>query len=136
MKHVLVIAAATLALAGCKKAADADNAMAPAASSSSAMAAAAPTPTATSMAGNYELTMKDGTKASSMLMADGSYMDMDAAGKQTEKGKWEQRADGKVCFTPDGKTETTCYSVGPTQADGTFVATPDKGDPITVKKTS
>jgi hypothetical protein len=130
MKKVLLLAVATAALCGCQKAADNDEA--PAASTSSAMAAAAPSPTATSMAGSYELTMKDGTKATSTLAADGTYMDMDAAGKQTEKGKWEQRPDGKVCFTQDGKTETTCYSVGPTQPDGTFVATPDKGDPLTV----
>ena len=135
MRKLLLIAGTTLALAGCSKANNSDEAMAPAASSSSAMAAAAPSATATTMAGNYDLTMKDGTKASSMMMADGTYMDTDKDGKTTEKGKWEQRADGKVCFTPEGKTETTCFAVGPTQADGTFVATPDKGDPVTVKKT-
>jgi hypothetical protein len=43
-------------------------------------------------------------------------------------------ADGKTCFDPDGDEGPTCYTETAVGADGSFTATPDKGDPVTVKK--
>jgi hypothetical protein len=135
MKKLLLVAAATAALCGCQNAADNDEAAAPAASTTSAMAAATPAAAPTAEPGTYEVTQKDGSKFTSMLNADGTYQDTDASGKVSEKGKWANTG-GKTCFDPDGDGETTCYTMGPTAADGSFTATPDKGDALTVKKTA
>jgi len=46
-----------------------------------------------------------------------------------EEGSWAVTG-GKTCFTPTTKgAEAMCYTVGATEADGSFTATPDKGDP-------
>jgi len=82
--------------------------------------------------GTYEVTMKDGKKGQSTLNADGTYVDKDADGKES-KGTWSV-AGGKTCFDPEGDEGPTCYAETSTAADGTFTATPDKGDPVTVKK--
>jgi uncharacterized cupin superfamily protein len=133
MNRTLLVAAATAALIGCQKAADQSD-QAP---SNTAATPAAPAPAAMvtangSMPGTYEVTMKDGTKAQSTLRADGTFVDTDANGKQTDTGTWNV-TNGKTCFKPQGKAET-CYKETAVAADGSFTATPDKGDPVTVKK--
>ncbi|MBT2133880.1 hypothetical protein KK137_05995 [Croceibacterium sp. LX-88] len=91
-------------------------------------------PSETSTAGTYQVTLADGTKGTSTLAEDGRYVDR--FGGQTEEGNWAE-VDGKTCFDPDeGGAITRCYVLGETAADGTFVATPDTGDPVTVKKVS
>jgi hypothetical protein len=82
--------------------------------------------------------MADGTKFMSMLNADGTYQDMDADGKTTETGTWEDRPDGKTCFDSEGGDDkVVCFTVGEAAEDGSMVATPDDGtDPLTIKKTS
>jgi hypothetical protein len=82
--------------------------------------------------GTYEVTMKDGSKAQSILNADGTYVDKDSDGTES-KGTWSL-ASGKTCFDPEGDEGPTCYTETATAADGTFTATPDKGDPVTVRK--
>ena len=81
--------------------------------------------------------MADGTKFMSMLNADGTYQDMDADGKVTESGTWEDRPDGKTCFDSEGGDDKViCFTIGEAAADGSMVATPDDGsDPLTIKKT-
>lgn len=91
-------------------------------------------PSETSTIGTYQVTLADGTRGTSTLTEDGRYVDR--FGEQTEEGEWSE-VDGKTCFDPDGgEAETRCYVIGPAAADGTFVATSDKGDPVTVKKVS
>ena len=85
-----------------------------------------------SLPGTYEVTMKDGSKGQTTLSADGSYVDKNPNGTET-KGTWNVAGD-KTCFDPEGDEGPTCYSESETAADGTFTATPDKGDPVTVKK--
>ena len=82
--------------------------------------------------GTYEVTMKDGSKGQSTLNADGTYVDKNSDGTES-KGTWNV-AGGKTCFDPDGDAGPTCYTETATAPDGTFTATPDKGDPVTVKK--
>jgi len=133
MKRLIVIAALGLGLAACNNASEdtdttTEEAAAPAETAAPAMVTANG-----SAPGTYDVTAKDGTKTQSMLNADGTYMDMDASGNQTAAGKWSV-VDGKTCFDPDGDEAATCYTESAPGADGTFTATPDQGDPVTVKK--
>jgi hypothetical protein len=82
--------------------------------------------------GTYEVTMKDGSKGQTTLSADGTYVDKNSNGTES-KGTWNV-AGGKTCFDPEGDEGAMCYTESETAADGTFTATPDKGDPVTVKK--
>ena len=138
MKYVLLIAATTLALAGCKKAETTDSTMAPAASSSSAMAPAAATAkpmTMTDLVGTWTDTMADGTKGTTMFMADGTYHDTDPKGK-VETGKFAVKND-KVCMTADAGANAgkeMCWATSAPAADGSIVATGDDGTKITVMK--
>ena len=136
MKNLLLVAAAAAALVGCQKAADQTNQTA-----SNAATAPAPAPAPATMVtangstpGTFEVTMKDGTKSKATLMADGTYADTDPKGKET-KGTWNVTG-GKTCFDPEGAEGPMCYAESAVGADGSFTATPDKGDPVTVKKVS
>jgi len=137
MKNVLLVAAAIAALGGCQKPATTSNetnetAAANSAATSPAPAAAAIVTANGSTPGTFEVTTKDGAKGKAVLMADGTYLDTDPKGKET-KGAWNVTG-GKTCFDPDGAEGPTCYAETPVGADGSFTATPDKGDPVTVKK--
>jgi hypothetical protein len=138
MNKILLIAAAAATLAGCNKTPTrTDNT----ASNSSANAAATTSaPAATNMVtangsppGTYDVTDKKGTKTVAKLMADGTFVDTDASGKEIDKGTWNVK-DGKTCFTPTGKT-AECYKESAVGADGSFTATSDK-ETVTVKKAS
>ena len=87
--------------------------------SAPAMAATAPKP------GSYDVTAPDGKKSVTTIMADGTFVDRDAAGKVTEKGKVAMK-DGKTCFTPEKGAEE-CYTDGTPAADGSFDATSADG---------
>lgn len=83
--------------------------------------------------GAYEATASDGTVTTSTLNADGSYTDTDAEGNVIAEGTWSV-SNGKTCFAPTTEgAEAMCYAEGPAGADGSFTATPDSGDPVTVK---
>ena len=84
--------------------------------------------------GLFEVTQKNGTKGQSRLNADGTYTDMDAKGKVTAKGTWDVTG-GKTCFHPEGKA-ADCYTETAPGPDGSFTATSDKGETVTVKKIS
>ena len=130
MRRLVLVALLAGALAACGDAAEeADD---------TTTAEATPEATPTSSAGNYEVTMADGTAFTSVLNADGTYADTDAEGTVTESGTWEDRPDGKTCFDSEGGDDTViCYTLGEAAEDGSQVATPDDGsDPVTVKKTS
>lgn len=83
-----------------------------------------------SMPGTYTVTAADGTTSTSVLNADGTFQDMDAAGAVVNEGTWEV-VDGKSCFTgTDGTPE--CWTESAPGADGSFTATSDVGDVVTV----
>ena len=84
--------------------------------------------------GTYDATMKDGTKSKTVLNADGTYVDTDPKGKET-KGTWNVTG-GKTCFDPEGAEGPMCYTESAVGADGSFTATSDKGEAVTVKKVS
>jgi hypothetical protein len=86
-----------------------------------------------SPAGTYEVSAADGTVTSSTLNADGTYVDTAADGSVLAEGTWAV-TDGKTCFAPvTAGQEAMCYTETAPAADGSFVATPDEGDPVTVR---
>ena len=78
------------------------------------------------------MTAKNGTVTTTVLNADGSYTDSNASGKVTGLGTWAVK-DGKTCFTATKGSDSGCYTEAAPGADGSFTATPEKGDPVTVK---
>jgi hypothetical protein len=131
MKRLILVAALPMALAACGEAAEESD------DTPTEEAAPAAEATPTSSAGTYEVTMKDGTKFTSVLNADGTYADTDADGKVQESGTWEDRDDGKTCFDSEGGDDKIiCFTLGEPAEDGSMTATPDDGtDPLTIKKT-
>ena len=125
----LILLAGIAALAACtsKEPAAEDTAAAEAPAAAVAAApAAAPTP------GSYDVTGPDGTKLVATLMADGTYVDRDEAGKVLEKGKWAAK-DGKTCFDDEGDKAEVCYTDSAPAADGSFTATEADGKVTQVK---
>ena len=129
-KFVILGAVALLAACGSKTepAADAGattaamgDASAPAMGDASApaMAAAALKP------GSFDTVAPDGKKGVTTILADGTFVDRDANGKVTGKGKVAMKA-GKTCFTPEKGAEE-CYTDGTPAADGSFEATSADG---------
>lgn len=131
MKRLIIVAALGLGLAACNNTSEeadtADEAAAP-------VEEAAPTLTAAngSPPGMYEVTAADGTVTRSELRADGTYTDFAADGGEDVTGTWSV-VDGKTCFDPDGDDPATCYTETAPGADGSFTATPDEGEAVTVK---
>lgn len=84
-------------------------------------------------AGSYTVKMEDGTTGTTVINADGTYVDTDKDGKQI-KGTFARR-DGKDCFDPEGDDPEECWTVAPPTADGSFVATaPDGKTTVTVMR--
>lgn len=127
----LILIASIAALAACSK--PAENAPEATASTEAAPAAAAGEPTLADMVGIYEVKGAKGEIGSTVINADGTYVDTDAAGKQI-KGTFA-RKDGKDCFDPEGDAAEECFTTTEPAADGTFTATGPSG-PVTVKKVS
>lgn len=83
--------------------------------------------------GAYEATAADGTVTTTMLNADGTYTDVDAEGNTLAEGTWAV-TDGKTCFSPTTEgVEAMCFTESAPAADGSFTATPDEGEPLTVR---
>ena len=83
--------------------------------------------------GEYEATAADGSVTTTVLNADGTYTDTDAEGTVVAEGSWAV-IDGKTCFTPTTEgVDPMCYTETAPAADGSFTATPDEGDPVTVR---
>ena len=98
---------------------------------------AAPEATAAAVAddptGTYTVKMADGTTGTTVINADGTYVDTDKDGKEI-RGTFARR-DGKDCFDPEGDDPEECWTVAPAAADGSFVATsPDGKTTVTVTR--
>jgi hypothetical protein len=64
--------------------------------------------------------------------ADGTYQDFDQAGEVVAEGTWAV-VDGKTCFEPTTEgVDAMCWTETEPAEDGSFTATPDEGDPVTV----
>jgi hypothetical protein len=82
--------------------------------------------------GAYEATAADGTVTTTTLNADGTYTDVDAEGNTVAAGTWAV-TEGKTCFSPTTEGGTPmCYTESAPAADGSFTATPDEGESVTV----
>ncbi|RYD44940.1 MAG: hypothetical protein EOP63_03620 [Sphingomonadales bacterium] len=125
-KLVLLAALATLSACSQKAEESKDAAAVPAEA-----AAPAPAATAGTAPGSYEVKMADGTTASTVINADGTYTDVDPTGKTVKKGKFAHK-DGKDCFDPDGDEAEACWALSPVAADGSFTATAPDGTAVTV----
>jgi len=130
MKKLIALAAiATLAACGDR------TEEAPVAEDTAATAEATTAAMTDDPAGTYTVKMADGTTGTTVINADGTYVDTDKDGKQV-KGKFARR-DGKDCFDPDGDEAEMCWTVGTPNADGSFTATaPDGKTTVTVSRTA
>lgn len=85
----------------------------------------------TAAEGLYEISIADGTVVGqTQLNADGTYTDMEE-GKDPVSGTWEI-VDGKTCFDPEGDDGATCFTDGDPAEDGSWVATGEDGESVTV----
>ncbi|MFO6447427.1 hypothetical protein ACLBKU_09820 [Erythrobacter sp. NE805] len=94
-------------------------------------AAAAMTTANGSPAGTYTVVDAKGTEGTSVLNADGTYVDTAADGAVTE-GRWAV-VDGRTCFTAGEGKLPTCWTESAPGADGSFTATSENGESVTVK---
>lgn len=84
----------------------------------------------TTIAGDYDVKMADGTMATTRINADGTYLGSSPDGKEI-KGKFA-RKDGKDCFDPDGDEAEVCWTSTALTADGSFTSTAPDGVTVTV----
>jgi hypothetical protein len=93
-----------------------------------------PAPTSRLAPGTYSVTLADGTKVTTALVSDHTYTST-VHGRRAEAGAW-RIVGGRACFTPaDGQGALArCYSDSPTGSDGSFISTPDRGQPIMVRR--
>lgn len=130
MRIVLVIAAVA-ALGACSK--PAEEAAAPA--TTAAAAEAAPAAAAIIQAGEYTFVDKDKKQGTLSIAADNTYSVTWPDGT-TQKGSASEK-DGKGCYDPEGdKDATLCWKNDPPAADGTWTATSDDGQVVTVTRVS
>ena len=128
MRKIILIAGLA-ALAACSKPAEAPTA----AESSAAPVADASAAASASPVGDYTFVDKDKKQGKVSIAADNSYSVTWPDGK-VQKGTFAQK-DGKACYDPEGDTDATlCWTDGKPAADGTWVATSDDGQVVTVTR--
>ena len=129
MKKLIAMAAIAM-LAACG---DRD-AEAPAAEDTAATAEATTAAMTDDPAGNYTFKGSDGSSGTTVINADGTFVDTDAEGKVT-RGTFT-RKDGQDCFDEEGDVAEVCWTVGAPNPDGTFTATSlDGKTTVTVTRT-
>lgn len=130
MKRLIALAAvATLAACGER------TEEAPAAEATTATADATTAAASDDTTGTYTVKMADGRTGTTVINADGTYVDTDDKGNEV-RGTFVRR-DGKDCFDPEGDDPEECWSIGTPNADGSFVATaPDGKTTVTVTRSA
>jgi hypothetical protein len=118
----MVLLAAVAALSACSEkaedpAATEDTTAAPMPAETTAAATTAP--------GTYDVKLADGTMGTTVINADGTYVDTDAQGKEV-RGTFASK-DGKDCFDPEGDDPEECWTVTAPGPDGSFTATAADG---------
>lgn len=132
----LILLASLAALAACSKPEEA--AAPPEAAASETMPVDAGTASSEAMTdpnaiqpGNYDIVDKDKKSTSLMIAADNTYTFTDDKGPH--KGTVAMK-DGKACYDPDeDKVPTMCWTSAKPGADGSWTATSDDGQTVTVK---
>jgi hypothetical protein len=126
--RIVVIAASLAVLAACGPAPKEQ----PAAEETVAAEPAAMTSANGSAAGTYIITSSDGSEATSTINADGTYSGTAPDGSVFE-GTWAV-VDGKTCFTTKEEgAKPECWTEAAPGADGSFTATSDAGETVTVR---
>jgi hypothetical protein len=86
-----------------------------------------------SPAGVYEVSAADGSVSIVTLYEDGTYSQITPEGTDAAQGTL-QVVDGKTCFRVHSPgAEALCYTESAFDEDGTYTATPDGGEPLTVR---
>lgn len=82
--------------------------------------------------GTYTVSNDEGPAGTSVLNADGTYQDLATDGSIASEGTWEV-VDGKTCFTSSEEgAEALCWTESEPAEDGSFTATSDAGETVTV----
>lgn len=125
----LIFVASVFALAACSE---------PAPAPEAPVETVAPTPEAAMApdgqpaAGSYDVTYADGSTGQVTMTADGTYSGVQ--GDVTTTGTVAE-VDGKTCFDPAGDdTAAVCWTESEAAADGSWTATNDAGETVTVKR--
>lgn len=126
MKKLLLLTA-LVALSACSQKAEESKETAAAPTE---MATPAPVADSVTKTGTYDVKMADGTMATTVINADGTYVDTSAKG-EIVKGLYASK-DGKDCFDPEGDALGACWDVTKPGADGSFTATSPEGIVVTV----
>jgi hypothetical protein len=85
-----------------------------------------------SPAGTYASTDADGVVTLTTINADGTYTDTMEDGTLVAEGTYAA-VDGKTCFMPTTEGATPmCYTEDAPGEDGSFMVTPDEGEPFLV----
>jgi hypothetical protein len=129
MKKLLLLTALA-ALSACSQKAEESKETAAAPAEAATPAPTAPTTDSGTQPGTYDVKMADGSMASTVINADGTYVDTGPKG-EIVKGLYA-RKDGKDCFDPEGEALGACWSVTNPGADGSFTATSPEGTVVTV----
>ncbi len=86
-----------------------------------------------SPAGVYEVSAADGSVSIVTLYADGTYSQITPEGTDAAQGTL-QVVDGKTCFKVRSPgAQPLCYTESAKDGDGSYTATPDGGEPLTVR---
>lgn len=129
--RIVIAIAAVAALGACSK--PAEETTAPA--TTPAAAEAAPAAVAIIQAGEYTFLDKDKKQGTLSIAADNTYSVTWPDGT-AQKGVASEK-DGKGCYDPEGdKDPTLCWKSDPPAADGTWTATSDDGQVVTVTRVS
>ena len=83
--------------------------------------------------GTYYIAAADGTASLVTMNADGTYSQITPEGTFPAQGTFEV-VDGETCFkVHQVGAEPTCYTETARAEDGSYIATPDGGEPLTVQ---
>jgi len=126
----LALMAVTAALAACSQAAPEADAASDGAEHSNSSAGTGDD-TGAGGPGIYEVTYANGTTARMTSAEDGTFSSV--TGNMTVTGTVTS-VDGKACFDADANDEgAICWTAGETAADGSWIATSDSGETVTVR---
>ncbi len=124
----LILLAAPFALAACAQEAEVEET--DAIETMEAEAVTTANGTVTPMRAN--VSNADGPQGISTVNADGTFQDLDADGELVAEGTWTV-TDGKTCFAPTTEgAEGQCWTESEAAEDGSFTATSDDGEEVTV----
>lgn len=97
-------------------------------------AGAAPAKMPTMTQTGWRVRGEDGAVYTTYLDADGSYRDF-KNGDPLQVGTWEERVDGKLCFTPEEEGRIgECWALKPLDSDGMMQPVSDAGKTIDLRQ--